>query len=91
MSRLVEAKESVPAWLQIVIGIGSALVVWKLFPIVEILNIFVVVVIVPVLFLGSFFLIGDGVRRQFQTAWNEIMERARGLLEPEPEQGQPTP
>ena len=50
----------VPGWFKVIIGIAGLLISWKMFPILELLNLFALIVLVPLCLLGSIGLIADG-------------------------------
>jgi hypothetical protein len=68
---------AVPGWFKVILGVAGLLVSWKLFPIVELLNLFALIVLVPLCLLGSVGLIADGASVSMRNAWNVTMERAR--------------
>lgn len=66
----------VPGWFKVIVGIAGLLISWKMFPILELLNLFALIVLVPLCLLGSVGLIADGAGEAAQKAWNSTMERA---------------
>ena len=79
-SNLETAKEQwalVPGWMKVFVGLAGLLVSWKMFPIVELLNLFALIVLVPLCLIGSGWLVAEGAGGAFREAWNTTMARAR--------------
>ena len=76
---MVNPMNQVPAWFKIVLGVAGLLISWKVFPVLELLNLFLLIVVVPVCIIGSGWLIADGASEAIGSTWNEVMERAREL------------
>jgi hypothetical protein len=71
--------DQVPSWFKIVLGVAGLLISWKVFPVLELLNLFLLIVVVPVCIIGSGWLIADGATEAIGSTWGEVMERAREL------------
>jgi hypothetical protein len=79
-SKLEEVKaqmDAIPGWMKIFVGIAGLLISWKLFPIVELLNLFALIVLVPLCLFASGWLIADGAGAAVLSTWNSTMEKAR--------------
>lgn len=79
-SKMEEVKaqlDAVPGWMKVLVGIAGLLISWKLFPIVELLNLFALIVLVPLCLFASGWLIADGAGTAIMQTWNSTMERAR--------------
>lgn len=80
MEKLDELKESwdrIPGWFKVIVGIAGLLISYKLFPLVELFNLFLLIVIVPLCVIGSGWLIADGAGVAIRDTWNSTMEKAR--------------
>lgn len=71
--------DQVPAWFKIVLGVAGLLISWKVFPVLELLNLFLLIVVVPVCIIGSGWLIADGASEAIGQTWGEVMEKAREI------------
>jgi len=67
----------VPGWFKVILGAAGIFITFKLFPIVELLNLFALIVLVPLCLFASFGLIADGAGDAARTAWNNTMAKAR--------------
>ena len=79
-SKLETAQEQwalVPGWMKVVIGVAGLLISWKMFPVLELLNLFALIVLVPLCLIGSGWLIADGAGAAVRNTWNETMAKAR--------------
>ena len=76
---MVNPMNQVPAWFKVVLGIAGLLISWKVFPVLELLNLFLLIVVVPVCIIGSGWLIADGASEAIGSTWNDVMERAREI------------
>ena len=79
-SKLEAASEQwalVPGWMKVIIGVAGLLISWKMFPIIELLNLFALIVLVPLCLIGSGWLIADGAGEAVRNTWNSTMEQAR--------------
>ena len=78
--------DQVPSWFKIVLGIAGLLISWKVFPVLELLNLFLLIVVVPVCIIGSGWLIADGATEAIGSSWKEVMEKAREIANQEEEE-----
>ena len=69
--------QQVPWWFKVIIGIAGIAITLKFFPIVEILNLFALIVLIPLCLIGSGWLVADGAADHVRAAWNATMERAQ--------------
>lgn len=76
-NELLNSLERVPAWFKVTVGLAGILVSWKLFPIVELLNLFALIVLVPMCLLGSGWLVAEGSSSMMLDIWNKTMDEAR--------------
>lgn len=76
-NELLNSLERVPAWFKVTVGLAGILVSWKLFPIVELLNLFALIVLVPMCLLGSGWLVAEGSSSMMLEIWNKTMDEAR--------------
>ena len=67
----------VPGWFKIIVGLAGICITLKFFPIVEILNLFALIVLVPLCLFASVGLIADGAGEATRNVWNTTMDRAR--------------
>ncbi len=67
----------IPGWMKIVLGLAGLFVSWKIFPVVELFNLFAMIVIVPVCIMGSGWLVASGTASTFSAQWQDVMERAK--------------
>jgi hypothetical protein len=70
---------AVPGWFKVILGVAGLLISWKMFPILELLNLFALIVLVPLCLLGSVGLIAEGAGGAARAAWNSTMERAADM------------
>ena len=76
---MVNPMNQVPPWFKVVLGIAGLLISWKVFPVLELLNLFLLIVVVPVCIIGSGWLIADGASEAIGATWQDVMERAREI------------
>ena len=76
---MVNPMNQVPAWFKVVLGVAGLLISWKVFPVLELLNLFLLIVVVPVCIIGSGWLIADGASEAIGQTWGEVMEKAREI------------
>jgi hypothetical protein len=76
-NELFNSLERVPAWFKVTVGLAGILVSWKLFPILELLNLFALIVLVPMCLLGSGWLVAEGTSSLMLEVWNKTMDEAR--------------
>jgi hypothetical protein len=78
-SKIRQQWGAIPGWFKVILGFAGLLISWKMFPILELLNLFALIVLVPLCLLGSVGLIADGAGAAARTAWNSTMERAADM------------
>lgn len=69
--------DMIPGWFKVILGAAGIFMTFKLFPIVELLNLFALIVLVPLCLFASVGLIADGAGDAARGAWNSTMEKAR--------------
>tara|TARA_R110000851_G_scaffold200903_1_gene352056 strand:+ start:183 stop:458 length:276 start_codon:yes stop_codon:yes gene_type:complete len=76
-SSVKEQWNNIPGWFKVIIGAAGILMSFKLFPILELLNLFALIVLVPLCLFASFGLIADGAGSSARNAWNSTMAKAK--------------
>jgi hypothetical protein len=67
----------IPGWMKVLLGVAGLFVSWKIFPVVELFNLFALIVVVPVCIIGSGWLVASGTAETFQTNWKGLMDKAK--------------
>jgi len=77
MKKIQDQWDEIPGWMKILLGVTGLFVSWKIFPVVELLNLFALIVVVPVCIIGSGWLVATGTVDQFSEQWASVMNRAK--------------
>ena len=76
-----EGVEQIPWWIKVLLGITGLFVSWKVFPVVELLNLFFLIVVVPFCIIGSGWLVASGTAEAVQKNLGEIIDGTMENLE----------
>jgi len=67
----------IPGWMKVLLGVAGLFVSWKIFPVIELLNLFALIVVVPVCIIGSGWLVASGTAETFSENWKQVMDKAK--------------
>lgn len=82
-NRVNGAIDTIPWWGKMVLGVGGAYLILSKAPIVELLQMFFFIFLLPVMFLGSCGLATDGLITGLRRGWNATIAEAERMASDE--------